>query len=199
MKLEIELTEKQEKFLKMFAEKHCNGAEDNRMTSDCLHVVEDKRERHIVYHEDLVDYYSDLDLKFCNDEAHECWYDNEVELIEEYLLDNGCDEVEVVSYEEAYLNNIIGLDGEEYGINSYNDYFKSYGIQYVAISWIDYEYIPVAYFFILDEAKRYLKYQAHNLRSPRVYTHSAGYSNCGDFIPFRDLLLEMGTGLIKTQ
>ncbi|QQP10830.1 hypothetical protein FJQ98_16420 [Lysinibacillus agricola] len=51
----------------------------------------------------------------------------------------------------------------------------------------------------VDEAKRYIEYQRHNLRKPRTYTYSAGYSNYGDFVPFRNLLLQMGEQLNKEE
>lgn len=56
-------------------------------------------------------------------------------------------------------------------------------------------YRPIAFFFIRDEAKRYIKYQSHNLHKPRIYTYSPGYSNCGDFIPFWNLLHSIGEQL----
>lgn len=199
MEITINLNEKQEMFLKEFASKHYLGAEDNRMTSDCLHVVENKRERYIPYHEDLWDYYCNLDMKFSRDSDHDAWFDNEIELVNDYL-DNYIEcRIKVESYEEAYLNTIIGIDGEEHTICNYDDYFKAYGIEYNTVAWIEYYYEPVAYFFILDEAKRYIQYQRHNLSNPRVYTHSAGYSNCGDFVPFRNLLLQMGKQLNKVN
>lgn len=197
MEITINLNEKQEMFLKEFASKHYSGAEGNRMTADCLHVVENKRERYIPYHEDLWDYYCDKDMRFSRDSDHEIWFDNEIDLVNDYLDNYIEDEVKVTSYEDAYLNTIIGVDGEEHIICNYSDYFEAYGIEYSAIAWIEDYYEPVAYFFILDEAKRYIQYQRHNLKNPRVYTHSAGYSNYGDFVPFRNLLLKMGEQLIR--
>ena len=60
-------------------------------------------------------------------------------------------------------------------------------------------YRPIAFFFIRDEAKRYIKYQSHNLHKPRVYTYAPGYSNCGDFIPFWNLLYSIGEQLNKEE
>ena len=57
---------------------------------------------------------------------------------------------------------------------------------------------PVAYFFTREQAEKYIEYQKHNLKSPRIYTRSAGYSNSGDFPVFQKLLLKMGT-LLKEE
>jgi hypothetical protein len=54
------------------------------------------------------------------------------------------------------------------------------------------QYRNVAYFFILEEAKRYMQYQGHNLISPRTYTFSSGYDNRGEYEHFWDLLLAIG-------
>lgn len=54
------------------------------------------------------------------------------------------------------------------------------------------DYKTVAYFFTRKEADDYVKYQAHNLHSPRVYTDYAGYGNEGDFPVFQKLLRRMG-------
>ncbi|MED3550166.1 hypothetical protein [Cytobacillus praedii] len=63
------------------------------------------------------------------------------------------------------------------------------------MAWKKHYWEKVAFFFIRDEAKRYMKYQKHNLNEPRVYTYSAGYANYGDFVPFRELLLSIGQQL----
>jgi hypothetical protein len=57
------------------------------------------------------------------------------------------------------------------------------------------KYRTVAIFFILEEAKKYIKYQGHNLSNPRTYTVSAGYSNKGEYHHFWELLFDMGKRL----
>lgn|GEM_PF-1020976 len=197
MEITIDLNEKQEKFLKEFASKHYEGAIDNLCTRDAFHVVQTKRKNYIPYHEDLTDWFGGLPIEFCADDAHESWYTDEVELVNDHLDDNDIEGANVISFDEAYLKDIEGVDGEEHSICSYKDYFEAYRVEVTAISWIQEYYEPVAYFFILDEAKRYIEYQRHNLRFPRTYTYSAGYSNYGDFVPFRNLLLQMGEQLNK--
>ena len=46
----------------------------------------------------------------------------------------------------------------------------------------------VAYFFSKEEAKRYMAYQGHNLKFPRIFGKGPGYSNDGDWEPFYELL-----------
>jgi len=100
--------------------------------------------------------------------------------------------MEIVPFEELKYKDIETEDGEEIFVMNYDDYFKAYGINFNAASWLQDNYEPVAFFFILDEAKRYIEYQRHNLRKPRTYTYSSGYANYGDFDHFRNLLLSMG-------
>ncbi len=50
------------------------------------------------------------------------------------------------------------------------------------------EHDEIAFFFSLEEARKYKVYQRHNLRDPYIFAHSPGYSNNGDWIPFYDLL-----------
>lgn len=198
MKLTIELDEKQEKFLKEFAAKHYDGARDNLCTVNAFHVVESKRYDHIPYSEDIVDWYSDLPLKFTDSDEYDVWYEDETELIRDYYEDRGevCP-IEITPYADyEYITNI---DDEEVFVSNYQEYFNAYGIEIKGVAWEKSYYVPVAYFFILDEAKRYIEYQRHNLRSPRTYTYSAGYANYGDFVPFRNLLLSMGSKLLEGE
>ncbi|WP_054710787.1 hypothetical protein [Bacillus sp. JCM 19041] len=60
------------------------------------------------------------------------------------------------------------------------------------MAWAEYEWEDVAFFFIRDEAVKYLKYQSHNLTKRRVYTHGLGYVNHGDMSYFRALLMTLG-------
>lgn len=195
-KIEIELTEQQEKFLKEFASKHYDGAKDNLYTADAFHVVETKRLEYIPYSEDIVDWYGELPLKFTTDDDYEVWYNDEIELIKEHYEECGkkCP-IEIVPYSD-YID-IESIYGNDVFITNYEQYFEAYGIEIKGIAWEKYTYEPVAFFFILDEAKRYIQYQRHNLRQPRTYTYSAGYSNYGDFVPFRNLLLSIGKKLNK--
>lgn len=197
-KIEIELTEQQEKFLKLFAEKQFNGAEDNLYTSNAIHVVENYRPVYLPYHEDQIDYFGDLPLQFTTDEAHEVWFNSEVEAVKDWFESNETEpHIEIVSFKELQYTDAKTEDGEDIFVVNYDDYFKVYGIDYYTATWLQDNYEPEAFFFIRDEAKRYLDYQKHNLRKPRIYTYSSGYANNGDFDHFRNLLMRMGNKLNK--
>ena len=194
--LTIQLNEKQEKFLKVFAEKQSDEADDNLFTASPIHVVENKRYRYIPYSEDIVDWFGSLPLVFTSDSGYEYWYEDEMELIKDWYEDEdeGCP-IEIKPFEFAM--SLTDIEGVERLITEYTEYFEAYGIKIYGISWREAYWEPEAFFFIRDEAKRYIEYQRHNLSSPRVYTYSPGYANYGDFVPFRDLLMSIGTQLNK--
>lgn len=199
MQITVELTDQQEKFLKEFAQKQHNGAEDNRYTGNAFHVVENKRYKYLPYHEDLEDYFTHLPLVFTTDHDYDYWYEDEVELVKEWYLygSRGDCPIEIKPFNEIRDGYFVTIEEEKEYISTWNDYFKAYGIEILAMAWKDIYWEQVAFFFILDEAKSYMEYQKHNLREPRVYTYSAGYANQGDFVPFRNLLLKMGEQLNK--
>ena len=58
---------------------------------------------------------------------------------------------------------------------------------------------PKAYFFTKKEARNYMKYQAHNLRNPRIFTANAGYDNRGDYPILQRLLLRIGEELLHDE
>lgn len=168
--LQIEVNKQQEIFLKEFAEKHFPGSDHNLATATPIHVVE------------VTDYiYVDEDIYL--DEGELCFIYNE--------------EVYTKAYEVVCAANKIKEDElpvlDTY-IN-YHDVFSKYNITDVEVRTRIKFYRPVAFFFIRDEAKRYIKYQSHNLHKPRIYTYSPGYSNCGDFAPFWELLYSIGKQL----
>lgn len=198
-KIEIELTEQQEKFLKLFAEKQYPGADDNVYTCNTIHAVETYRPIYIPYHEDQVEYYDGLPLKFTTDYDYEQWHDSEEELVQEWFeRREETPPFEIKAFREIEYETFEVNDDEIFVMN-YDDYFKVYGIEWYAATWIKDDYEPVAFFFILDEAKRYIEYQRHNLTKPRTYTYSSGYANHGEFNHFRDLLLSMGQKLNKEE
>lgn len=190
----VNLTEQQEKFLKLFAEKHYNGAPDNLYTVYPFHIVETQRYNYTPYSDDIAEYYTGEELVFTTDDDYECWFTDEIELVNDCYSNEECP-IEIKSFEDLQYKDISGVDGEEYFIVNYNDYFEAYGISLKAMAWRKKYYEQVALFFVRDEAKRYMEYQKHNLNEPRVYTYSAGYSNNGDFTHFWDLLMTMGEQL----
>lgn len=187
----IDLTEQQVHFLKEFAAKHYPGAHDNLITEKPIHIVQTRRERVIDSDYDSADRTVYLDLDSMED------YDSAEELIRARWEDEECP-IPIVSFNEAYdMAVFIGVDGEEHVILDEKDYFKAYGIdkkQYNCCS-VEYYWEPVAFFWILDEAKKYMEYQGHNLCSPRTYTMGPGYANRGGYTEFWDLLFNLGAKL----
>lgn len=196
-KVEIDLNETQVKFLKEFAEKHFDGAKDNAYTANALHVVQSKVYIYVPYSWDVAEYYEGQTVVFCTDSAYEYWYTDEKQVIQDWYESEEEElNIPLLSFEEANKSlDFVNIYGKEQDIFDYEDYFKAYGVEITGISWRLEDWENVAYFFILDEAKRYIEYQRHNLMQPRTYTIHPGYANKGDFIPFRDLLLTIGKQL----
>lgn len=190
-KITIDLTEEQERFLKEFAAKQYPGSEDNNITETPIHLVQTQRTRVInpEYEDaDIIKYVvSDWDADF----------DSPEELVEAYYEDEEC-AVDIVPYDKAYaMEKFIDIKGEEQIITDEEDYFEAYGIDsdFYDKLHLKYYYDNVAVFFILDEAKKYMKYQRHNLENPRTYTIGKGYGNCGEYQHFWKLLFDLGKQL----
>lgn len=186
MKIEIELTEQQEKFLKEFASKQYPGAKDNLCTSMPIHVVQSRDD---IYFEADSEYGDDT--VFVDDDRE---FETAEEVLELYYEDEE-PPIPIVPYE--FGMNLTDKEGKERFITSPEAYFEVY-----EMGWDDIRYVTrvkrykdVAFFFILDEAKRYMEYQGHNLNNPRTFTYSPGYSNYGDYEHFWMLLMNMGKQL----
>lgn len=193
----IQLTEQQEKFLKIFATNHYPGAKDNLATHHPIHVVQTKRIRHIPYNPEIADFHEYLPLVFSCDSDYRLWYKSETELIKRYYEHRDKNpSISVKSFKEIEYTDVYDTERNIIRVNNYWDYFKAYGIESVAIAWEEEEYEDAAFFFILEEARRYIKYQGHNLKEPRIYSFSAGYGNEGEYHHFYDLLLRLGEKLL---
>jgi len=108
--------------------------------------------------------------------------------------------VEIVDFDTAYYaDKFIGVDGEEWVIVDEGDYLSAYGIpnDFYHKTNICFGYRTAAVFFILDEARKYIEYQGHNLTNPRTYTIGAGYANKGEYHHFWELLFNIGEKLNK--
>jgi len=108
---------------------------------------------------------------------------------------------QVREYIEESRDDIDFKDEEKYGDYSFE---KTYDFETI-IEWIEnyriaelnyscffvqtieHYYRTVAYFLTDKEAKKYLKYQAHNLTNPRTYVDYCGYSNLGYLPKVMDL------------
>lgn len=192
----FELTDKQIELLKEFNSKHYDGAEDNRYTCDALHVVQRQRNGFIPFVDELLDYYDGDDLRYTWDDDYEVWFETPEELVEDYYEGNGeeCD-ITILPYGEVENTVIMDIHGEEVFIEDEEAYCKAYGIGTLHMAFETKEWEDVAFFLILDKAKAYRKYQAHNLGKSRIFTYSMGYDNRGDLPVFRNMLLAMGKQL----
>lgn len=174
----IELTEQQENFLKKFATKQALGSKDNCGTYNPIHVVED-----VLYHYvKEASYYVNCEpvYIFNNDE-----YDDPIEIIRNHFEMNGLDtDYDVINQDRIdYLRMLKPKDA-----------FKLYDLD-VTIMYKIPHYVPRAFFFIREEAVKYMNRQKHNLHKPRVFSYSPGYSNDGDYHHFYELLMLLGEKL----
>lgn len=176
--INFELNVNEISFLKLFEQKQKNGSRDNAGTVDAIHVVEKNNKEWVL------------------DESAETWVDGSDEYKEydsfgaliDARIENG---EELPRYEEVLYERVNDIF-----ITTAADYIKAYEIDDAYCGrWID-NYRPVAFFFVLEEARRYKDdYQKHNCDNCRIYTYSLGYANKGDLPVFRDMLLRMGEQL----
>lgn len=176
-KITLSVTEEQELFLKKFAEKQHNGAKDNMATYKPIHVVQNKKYYYVpcTYENSL--YHDDAEIRYIiHLDGEAFYYETDVEAIEDYYWRIGekCP-IPIKAFNELIGQEIIGVDGVEHFIETFNDYATAYGIgdmfgQYFALEYWE----NVAHFFIREEAEAYIQYQRHNLHKPRVYTFSPG-------------------------
>lgn len=192
----FQVTEQQEHYLKLLAANHYPGARDNLATYHPIHVVQTKRFNHIPYSLDIAYFYDHLPLVFTYNSDYQSWHKDEVELVEQYY--EYIEEeppIPVKPFKEMQHSEVYGKDGNGVWIRDYRDYFTAYGVETTGIAWEEEYYENVAFFLILEEAKNYMKYQSHNLREPRTYSYSAGYSNEGEYHHFWNLLFALGEKL----
>lgn len=189
-KITIELSDKQEQFLKEFALKHYDGSKDNVGTETPIHIVQTRRERVIDPEYDSADI-----TKYYIPDNCDGGYDSAEELIKAFYEDDECP-IPIVSFQDAYdAKRFIDVNGIEQVIVDEKDYLEAYGIDNYYKVCLEYYYQDVAYFFILDEAKKYMQYQKHNLDHPRTYTVGGGYANKGEYHHFWKLLFDLGNHL----
>lgn len=191
-KLEIELTDAQEKYLKKFYENHKQGSKDNLCTHMPIHVVEEIRYTYVPYTTFIEDYSVDGHICF-----HETGSDYTYESIEELTNewnDNVDEDYKIPHFKEVENKKINGIY-----ILDIEDYINAYQIENIEIIYAIENYVPVAFFFIREEAVKYLQYQSHNLTKPRVYTYSPGYANSGEYEHFYSLLQNIGKQVNLTK
>jgi len=192
MEITVNLSDKQVEFLKKFAKNHAPNSPDNLCTANPIHVVQDNRHRIIPYGADIEEYMDDENLVFMDREC-DCHFDSEVEFINQYYEWKGEEPPEkVIPFKEAYLKLETK---EEWLITTWEEYFGYYGVKKYHMGWKENDWQDVAFFFILEEARKYIMYQRHNLKNPRTYTFSGGYSNKGEYHHFWELLFNIGKQL----
>lgn len=177
--MNLELTDKERKFLAEFAEKQYEGAKSNVGTCTPIHVVER------------------IEKDFVEDASDEVWVDadNEYEAYESFE--------DLVDARRQRGEKIPDYDDVEYEtvgdvwINGRADYCKAYQINAYSGRYVTHTR-PVAFFLIRDEAVRYRNgYQAHNCHDCRIFTYGLGYANNGDLPVFRELLMKMGKAVLQ--
>ncbi|KLU66736.1 hypothetical protein DEAC_c14040 [Desulfosporosinus acididurans] len=195
-KITINLTDEQEKFLKLFSKNHYPGAHDNVCTPQPIHVVQSYNPSYVPFGEDTAEYYDSDDLRFCWDSEYGMWFKSDIEAIKGwYDYHNEECPIPIEPFSQLEFEEIEDVTGQEVQILDYKDYFKAYGIEWIAMAWELEDWKDIAYFFILEEAKRYMDYQSHNLKKPRTYTLHGGYSNKGEYHHFWQLLYDIGKEL----
>lgn len=184
MQITIDLTDEQVKYLKQFAANQYENAKDNLGTEKPIHLVQ-TQEISTVFDgggngdiDDIfvVDYYSDYST-----------FENERDIVLKFSDNEYENEDDVPEYEETDCYDL-------------EDYLQTYGVPQDVIDTVSVcsrkvSYKTVAYFFILENARKYIKQMAHKLNNPRTYTDYRGYGNEAEFEPFFDLLMSMGTQL----
>lgn len=180
--MNIELTDKEKEFLLTFAQRQDGDAQDNVGTVTPIHLVERKCE------------------EFVEDDSMEVWIDDDFgcdcykslnELIDARNDNEESDEC-LPQYEDVEWTRVNGTF-----IDSETSYCEAFGIS-ARSGRIIVSYKPAAFFFILEEARRYRdEYQSHNCGGYRIYTYGLGYDNRGDMPVFRALLMRMGQQLIE--
>lgn len=195
MEIKLNITDKNDiAFFKEFYMKHGLSTKDNLCTYKPIHIVQSENHIYVPYDENLINTWSD-DWEMCFMETS----DNSIEKCEVEFLKDFFD-IDARPYEELECEE-LELNGQNFGIYSYDDYFEYYGLESS-----DYEIVcrkPYwenrAYFFIRDQAEQYLKYQKHNLGKAQIYTESPGYANYGEYDTFYDTLLRIGKAVYNGE
>lgn len=197
--MNITLTKEQENFLKKFAALQYPGSPDNVGTRYPLHFVQSYNPFYAWGSDDS------YDPKYALDDGNGTLYDDPAACVaaglgyqspEEYNKARERGEAggpELISFEEARCEGI----GEAF-VDTLTDYFEEYGVKASPVSILD-NWRNVSLHFTLDEAKKYIRYQGHNLDKARTYTFGPGYGERGEYEPFWSLLYQMGVQLLEEE
>lgn len=192
----IELDDREIKLLKQYAKVY-EGERDIDWTADPIVLVQNKVKRDVSgeHNFDLIEYEVYVDDRcICED-----WLFSDleevIENIREYFIQGGDSGLDEEEFDEVTEDMRYHLEG------FYSSDIWEYEGKHINITvkkrFFEYYYKTVAYFFTRAEAKKYVKYQAHNLHEPRVFASYAGYANNGDFPIFQKLLLRLGKQVLE--
>jgi len=196
MKLTIDLTDKQVEFLKEFAANHYPGARDNLATYMPIHVVQSKEYLYIPYCSGSEECFDTSKLRFWREKGGKI-YKDEVEFLSD--LFNDTEPSMPIEPFGQIRNKGIKVEGETFVVDTYEDYFRAYGVDVPCMGYEMSFYKDVAFFFILKEAKKYIRYQSYNLKEPRTYSFGPGYANKGEYEHFYQLLYDIGKKLNEME
>ena len=188
MKIEVDITDNEYKFLKQYAEVYGKEREID-YTADPIVLVQDRFKEYT-----NPDYYfTGLDYELAIN-GYDVTVDGLITSFEELTI-NIRDILREHKFTGKYITDIIDdITFKLYGLDSQDEFIENYDDVeiYIKKHYYKYKYKTVAYFLTRAEAEKYLQYQGHNLHHPRVYTSYSGYDNRGDYPALTKLLLKIG-------
>lgn len=194
-KVNVELSENQVDFLKLLVKEHYDGADGNDCTSAPFFIVQNQTCSYADYNED-----QDYEVCYIDNEGNE-WSTLE-EIVEDYHSNQSIPleerDVPYMPYCKCLNKKIVSVYGHVWDIDGEEAYLRAYGVEWDIKKYAKIpHYKNAALFFTRKEAERYMQYQKHNLKNPRIYIDGPGYSNEGDFEPLRNILMQLGNTLLK--
>lgn len=169
----MNISKKAIEILKQIAEQRIT--QDNLATRNPLYIVQTRRER-------IVDpTYSSVDIERIKIEPITAG---------EYILPSLEDIKEGYLRESDLPCSLVFKIEKSETLEEVQELLETYFTDGEDIEIIQCEYYweNIAYFLVLEEAKRYQEYQKHNLGVNRIYAECIGYSNYGLFAQFLDML-----------
>lgn len=191
--MKLHITKDEENMLKQYASVY-RKERDEDLTADPIVIVEDSVSVRVNQHDDY-------------DQKKYCLY-----IDEELYTEDDVDKTEILSVLKDVMENlnvdpgVINSTVEEIR-NIVNNELLEVKCELtledteiiIEVHYYKENRQPKAYFFTKKEARNYMKYQAHNLRNPRIFTANAGYDNRGDYPILQRLLLRIGEELLQDE
>ena len=193
MKIEIDISDAEIEYLKQYASVYEKERKID-CTADPIVLVQDRYKEYICgdYCNDGYDYELVIgDYSLTEDELLAT--EEELnETLEETLNEYNLSDETIEEIKDDIESEMTGF----YSDDEFEEEYENIKI-YIKKHYFKYKYKTVAYFLTRAEAEKYLKYQAHNLNNPRIFTDYAGYHNYGDYPTLSKMLLEIGRKLIE--